>query len=99
MCRVICNCVNAPFFTHCETRWQWCCWQVTSNDSFLHLTDAVDRHIDSISKVNYALFCHVADIVNARYSYYCVFPTVQVMKLLLTFYISLLLLFSWLLFE
>jgi len=39
---------------------------VTNNDSLLHLTDTVDRHIDTMSKVNYALFCNVVDIVNAR---------------------------------
>ncbi|XP_021928351.1 glutamate receptor ionotropic, delta-2-like [Zootermopsis nevadensis] len=39
---------------------------VTNNNSLLHLKDTTDRHIDTISKLNYAIFCHVADIVNAR---------------------------------
>jgi hypothetical protein len=43
------------------------CWQVTNSDSLLHLEDTFDRHIDTVSKLNYALFNHVADIVNARY--------------------------------
>ncbi|XP_033608442.1 ionotropic receptor 75a [Cryptotermes secundus] len=38
---------------------------VTNNDSLLHLSDTEDRHIDTASKMNYRLFCHVADIVNA----------------------------------
>jgi hypothetical protein len=47
---------------------------VTVNDSLLHLSDTFDRHIDTISKMNYRLFCHVADILNARYESYFLSP-------------------------
>jgi hypothetical protein len=40
---------------------------VTVNDSLRHLSDTFDRHIDTISKMNYRLFHHVADVLNARY--------------------------------
>jgi hypothetical protein len=44
-----------------------------------HLTDTIDKHIDTITKVNNALFLHVVDILNARYwtflmSYRCTAP-------------------------
>ncbi|XP_069698811.1 uncharacterized protein [Periplaneta americana] len=38
---------------------------VTTNDSLLHLRDTVNRHIDTIQKVNYNLFYIVADMINA----------------------------------
>jgi hypothetical protein len=55
--------VKATFYEY-QTKW---CLRVTVNDSLLHLSDTFDRHIDTISKMNYRLFCHVADILNARY--------------------------------
>jgi len=62
----MCNCVTVTCLHIVKKTWLWCCWQVTNNDSLLHLTDTVDRHIDTMSKVNYALFCNVMDIINAR---------------------------------
>ncbi|PSN49053.1 Ionotropic receptor 75k [Blattella germanica] len=38
---------------------------ITHKETMKHLTDAVDRHIDSLTKANYALFHHVKDIMNA----------------------------------
>ncbi|PSN49051.1 Ionotropic receptor 75j [Blattella germanica] len=38
---------------------------VINKDTMKHLTDAVDRHIDSLSKANYALFHHIKEIMNA----------------------------------
>jgi hypothetical protein len=32
-----------------------------------HLTDTIDKHIDTITKINNALLHHVVDILNARY--------------------------------
>ncbi|KAK5644622.1 hypothetical protein RI129_005922 [Pyrocoelia pectoralis] len=45
------------------------CLVVTVNDSLLHLTDKRERHIDTISKVSYALLLHLGDILNATLKY------------------------------
>ncbi|XP_069698812.1 ionotropic receptor 75a-like [Periplaneta americana] len=38
---------------------------VTDNDTLQHLSNTVNKHIDTITKVNDALFHHVVDILNA----------------------------------
>ncbi|GLV44368.1 Ionotropic receptor 64a [Carabus blaptoides fortunei] len=42
---------------------------ITHNDTMNHLTDYRDKHLDSITKVNYILVNHLANIVNASLSY------------------------------
>ncbi|XP_033608435.1 uncharacterized protein LOC111867100 [Cryptotermes secundus] len=38
---------------------------VTNNDTMNHLTNTIDKHIDTITKVNHNLFLHVVDMLNA----------------------------------
>ncbi|XP_055919470.1 glutamate [NMDA] receptor subunit 1-like [Eupeodes corollae] len=39
---------------------------LTHNDSTNHLTDGLDRHIDTLSKVNYVLTTQLADFINGE---------------------------------
>ncbi|KAJ8873534.1 hypothetical protein PR048_024352 [Dryococelus australis] len=39
--------------------------KVTNNDTLEHLTDLHNKHIDTITKLNYILLLHVIDIMNA----------------------------------
>lgn len=53
--------------------------QVTNNDTMNHLTNTIDKHVDTITKVNHNLFHHVVDMMNARYwpyfiTYSCTVP-------------------------
>ncbi|KAJ9584278.1 hypothetical protein L9F63_021374 [Diploptera punctata] len=38
---------------------------VTDNDTFNHLDNTINKHIDTITKVNDALFHHIVDLLNA----------------------------------
>nr|QIJ45769.1 ionotropic receptor [Glyphodes pyloalis] len=45
------------------------CYVLTDNDSINHLTDEVNDHIDTITKVNFPTTNHLLDIVNASRKY------------------------------
>nr|AUF73086.1 ionotropic receptor [Anoplophora chinensis] len=45
------------------------CLVITQKNSLYHLIDKRDKHIDSISKVNYVLVEHLKDIINATFNY------------------------------
>nr|QNH68025.1 ionotropic receptor 1 [Apriona germarii] len=45
------------------------CLVITNKDTLNHLTDKKDKHIDSITKVNYVLVEHLKDVVNATLNY------------------------------
>ncbi|XP_056633934.1 ionotropic receptor 75a-like [Diorhabda sublineata] len=45
------------------------CVVVTNNDTLNHLTDKRDKHIDSITKVDFVLVNHLGDIVNATLNF------------------------------
>jgi len=40
---------------------------VTDNETMNHLTNTIHKQVDTITKVNSALFRHITDILNARY--------------------------------
>ncbi|KAI5651974.1 ligand-gated ion channel domain-containing protein [Phthorimaea operculella] len=47
------------------------CYVLTDNDSFYHMTDGINDHIDTLTKVNYRTTNHLLDLLNAsrRYVY------------------------------